>query len=104
VSLRSLLGSGGGVPPSGGEEPDRAHAGDGVLDKRDRHVARAELVLAADAARPLRAVPLKPDLLQSFAAAVLDVRPELGSRSGSACVPGTVNSEIWVQVSRPGPA
>jgi hypothetical protein len=43
-------------------------------------VVRAELVLAADAVRPLREVPLRPDLLQSFAAAVMDVRPELGER------------------------
>lgn len=44
-------------------------------------MARAELVLAADVARPLRAVPLRPDLLQSFAAAVMDVRPGLGERA-----------------------
>jgi hypothetical protein len=41
-------------------------------------VARAELVLALDVVRP---VPLRPDLLQSFAAAVMDVRPGLGERA-----------------------
>ncbi len=56
-----------------------------VMKEKDRQVARAELVLAADAARSLRAVPLRPDLLQSFAAAVLDVRPELGERA-EVCV------------------
>jgi len=48
--------------------------------KDELHVVRAALVLAADAGRPLRDVPLRPDLLQSFAAAVLDVRPELEER------------------------
>lgn len=53
----------------------------GVPEKEKTKVARAELVLAADAARALRPVPLRPDLLQSFAAAVMDVRPGLGERA-----------------------
>jgi hypothetical protein len=75
-------------PPAGSpgrtDDPGGGMAG-GVLGDEDVHVARAELVLAADAARPLRAVPLRSDLLQSFAAAVLDVRPELGERA-EVCV------------------
>lgn len=50
-----------------------------------RHVARAELVLARDSIHGLRAVPLRPDPLQNFAAAVADVRPELGE-SVQVCV------------------
>ena len=55
------------------------------MDRGDRagrrvHLARAELMLAGDPSRPLREVPLKPDPLQSFAAAVVDVRPALGER------------------------
>jgi hypothetical protein len=49
-------------------------------DARRVHVARAELVLAKDSARPLRAVPLRPDPLQALAAAVYDVRQDLGER------------------------
>ncbi|GAB3435131.1 hypothetical protein GCM10027569_86890 [Flindersiella endophytica] len=44
------------------------------------HVARAELVLAKDSDQPLRAVPLRPDPLQALAAAVCDVRQDLGER------------------------
>lgn len=44
------------------------------------HVARAELVLAKDSTQPLRAVPLRPDPLQALAAAVYDVRQDLGER------------------------
>jgi hypothetical protein len=47
---------------------------------RTPHIARAELVLAGDASRWLRRLPLKPDPLQQVAAAVSDVRPELGER------------------------
>ncbi|HEX5495212.1 MAG TPA: hypothetical protein VFX70_11630, partial [Mycobacteriales bacterium] len=43
-------------------------------------VARAELVLAADPAQALRAVPMAPDPLQSLAAAVAGVDAELGER------------------------
>ena len=43
-----------------------------------KHVARAELRLALASHLPLRDVPLKPDPLAAFAAAVADVRPELG--------------------------
>lgn len=50
-----------------------------------RCVARAELVLARDSVHGLRAVPLSPDPLQNFAAAVADVRPELGE-SVQVCV------------------
>ena len=42
------------------------------------HTARAELVLALDSTLPLRTVPLKPDPLQPFAAAVADVLADLG--------------------------
>jgi hypothetical protein len=80
MSLRSLLNGGGSGIPLREEKPDPAEAGDAVLAGNDTHVARGELVLAADPARPLRPVPLKPDLLQSFAAAVLDVRPGLDER------------------------
>ena len=43
-----------------------------------KSVARAELRLALPNHLPLREVPLKPDPLAAFAAAVADVRPELG--------------------------
>lgn len=49
-------------------------------DNRCAHVARAELVLAKDSTQPLRAVPLRPDPLQALAAAVYDVRQDLGER------------------------
>ncbi|WP_052745614.1 hypothetical protein [Allosalinactinospora lopnorensis] len=49
--------------------------------ERPVHVARAELVLAADETHWLRNLPLKPDPLQQVAAAVHDVRPELGERA-----------------------
>ena len=61
-----------GTNDPGDAEQERDAAAAGVMAGDSRQVARAELVLAADAARPLRAVPLRPDLLQSFAAAVLD--------------------------------
>jgi hypothetical protein len=70
-----------GTNDPGDAEQERDAAAAGVMAGDSRQVARAELVLAADAARPLRAVPLRPDLLQSFAAAVLDARPELGERA-----------------------
>jgi hypothetical protein len=66
--LREVTGRGEESPPA-------------VLRKEKTCVVRAELVLAADAVRPLRAVPLRPDLLQSFAAAVMEVRPGLGERA-----------------------
>jgi hypothetical protein len=66
---------------SGGEARVRGVTASGVMTDEDGEVARAELVLAADAAWPLRAVPLRPDLLLSFAVAALDVRPELGERA-----------------------
>jgi hypothetical protein len=43
-------------------------------------VARAELTLAAGPTQALREVPLRPDPLQSVAAAVYDVREDLGER------------------------
>ena len=43
-----------------------------------KHVVRAEMRLAMPSHVPLRDVPLKPDPLAAFAAAVADVRPELG--------------------------
>jgi hypothetical protein len=55
-----------------------------VRDKGEPRVVREELALAAVAVRRLREVPLRPDLPQSFAAAVMDVRPKLGSGSRSA--------------------
>ncbi|GAA4898895.1 hypothetical protein [Streptomonospora salina] len=45
------------------------------------HVARAELVLAAGDSAYLRSLPLSPDPLHQLAAAVIDVRPELGERA-----------------------
>jgi len=56
---------------------ERGPGADTALTRRRLHVARAELVLAAAPSRALREVPLKPDPLQSFAAAVTDVRPSL---------------------------
>ena len=65
--------------PHGTDDARDGLAGDNP--PRQVHVARAELVLAADVVKPLRPMPLRPDLLQSFAAAVLDVRPALGERA-----------------------
>jgi hypothetical protein len=78
TGLGAALGTA-GAAASAGEGADQGRDTRPVL-REEPHVARAELVLAADAARSLRAVPLRPDLLQSFAAAVLDVRPGLGER------------------------
>jgi hypothetical protein len=80
MTLRSLVQAGAGplaarAVTGGGEVSPPA-----VRDEEELHVVRAELVLAADAVRALREVPLRPDLLQSFAVAVMDVRPELGER------------------------
>ena len=46
-----------------------------------KHVVRAEMQLALPSHVPLRDVPLKPDPLAAFAAAVADVRPELGEEA-----------------------
>ncbi|MGP4027199.1 hypothetical protein [Actinomadura sp. 3N407] len=45
-----------------------------------KHIARAELTLAVDDSRPLRDLPPKPDPAQALAAAVYDVRQDLGER------------------------
>jgi hypothetical protein len=78
MTLRSLLH--GKVVPAMREVTEEASP-PAVLKKEKACVVRAELVLAADPVRPLRAVPLRPDLLQSFAAAVMDVRPGLGEHA-----------------------
>lgn len=49
------------------------------------HVARAELTLAVDDTRPLRAVPLTPDPLTAFARAYAVLRDDLGE-SAEVCV------------------
>lgn len=68
--------------PPGEESPRRENSPSGPAgEDRELHVARAELVLAGEMSRPIRAVPLKPDPLQSLAAAVYDVRPDLGERA-----------------------
>lgn len=45
------------------------------------HTARAELVLARDAHRPLRDVGLRPDPLGGITAALASVRPDLGEQA-----------------------
>ncbi|MFE7035448.1 ATP/GTP-binding protein [Streptomyces sp. NPDC057621] len=50
-------------------------------DKPTQHVARAELALALPDYLSLREVPLKPDPLEALAAAVADVREDLGERA-----------------------
>ncbi|MER5988034.1 ATP/GTP-binding protein [Streptomyces sp. NPDC001787] len=50
-------------------------------DKPTQHFARAELALALPDHLALREVPLKPDPLEALAAAVADVREDLGERA-----------------------
>lgn len=48
---------------------------------KQQHVARAELALALPDHLALREVPIKPDPLEALAAAVADVREDLGERA-----------------------
>lgn len=52
-----------------------------LKDTPKRHVARAEPALALPDHFALREVPIKPDPLEALAAAVADVREDLGERA-----------------------
>lgn len=71
-------------PPSAGEENSPPHVdmtkGSEASSTQRVYVARAELTLAMPDRYALRAVPLRPDPLQSVAAAVADVRDDLGEQ------------------------
>lgn len=76
--MRELFEEGAGTGPRRQEHAEREGASAPQTGAaRQRHVARAELVLARNSRHPLRTVPLKPDPLQGLAAAVADVRPDL---------------------------
>jgi hypothetical protein len=103
MSLGSLMHGTAGAPATRGRAAGGEESPPDVMRKEELHVVRAELVLAAGAARPLREVPLRPSGQRAVTCGLRWSSVVVRHRGRRGGLASTTSATMQVMLSGPPP-